>query len=98
MVPARGPHTTLKESPRLRRHGDERTCQQALRTKHFLTMSVFNNPDDEQSFNNPDDEQSWITDCIAVSGPLQNVLAIVSEHARCNVLFYAAVNMRRVSE
>ena len=89
MMPARGPQKKLKEIPGLRRHGDERTCQQVLRAKHLLTMSVFNNPDDEQS---------WTTDCTAVSGPLQNVLLTVSERARCNVLFYDAVNMRRVSE
>ena len=34
---------------RLRHSGDVRACQQVLRTKHPLTMSVFNNPDDEQS-------------------------------------------------
>jgi hypothetical protein len=64
-------------------------CQQMLRAKHQLTMSVFNNPNDEQS---------WNTDCTAVSGTMQNVLLTVSERARCNVLFYDAVNMRRVSE
>ena len=64
-------------------------CQQMLRAKHQLTMSVFNNPDDEQS---------WNADCTAVSGTMQNVLLTVSERARCNVLFYDSVNMRRVSE
>ena len=29
---------------------------------------------------------------------MQNVLLAVSERARCNDLFYDAVNMRRVSE
>ena len=41
MIPARGPQTKLKEIPGLRRHGDERTCQQVLRVKHLLTMHAF---------------------------------------------------------
>ena len=41
VIRARGTEAKLKETPGLRRHGDERTCQQVLCAKHLLTTSVF---------------------------------------------------------
>ena len=52
MILARGPQTKLKEILGLRRHGDERTCQQVLSREAgaYLGLGTQAVADDEQSW------------------------------------------------